>query len=208
MPRAKEKVCKICRRLGTKLLLKGEKCFSSKCIFLRKPYPAGYGLAKRKKMGLSEFGKILKEKQKFKNWYNLKEKELKNLVKKVLKKDNPDERLIQFLESRLESIVFRAGFVSSRREARQLISHRFFKVENRVVNIPSFLVKVGNLVSLNEKKINKKNIEKIKKRFEKASLPAWLKKENDFSVRLITLPSIKESNLPCDLEYVFEFYSK
>lgn len=159
-------------------------------------------------MGLSEFGKILKEKQKFKNWYNLKEKELKNLVKKVLKKDNPDERLIQLLESRLESIVFRAGFASSRKEARQLISHRFFKVENRVVNIPSFLVKVGNLVSLNEKKINKKNIEKMKKKFEKASLPEWLKKENDFSVRLTVLPSIKESSVPCDLEYVLEFYSK
>ncbi|MGB9598300.1 MAG: 30S ribosomal protein S4 [Minisyncoccales bacterium] len=209
MMKVKEKVCKICRRLGTKLLLKGEKCFSAKCVFLRKPYPPGFGLSKRRKMGLSDFGRILREKQKFKNWYHLKERELKNLVKRVLReKENPSERLIQLLELRLENIVFSSGFASSRKEARQLISHRFFKVNGKIVNFPSFLLKVGDVVSLNEKKLTKKNIERIKKRLEKVSLPDFLKKEDDFSLKLTRLPSMVERSLPVDLEYIFEFYSK
>lgn len=208
MARLKKQVCKICRRAGVKLLLKGERCLSSKCPFLRKPYPPGFGKAKRRTTGLSDYGRMLREKQKFKAWYFLTEKELKNLVKEVLKeKENPEETMIQILETRLESVVFRAGFARSRKEARQMISHRFFKVNEKVVNFPSFRLKVGDIVVLNEKKLNKKNIERIKKRFQEAVLPPWLKKEGE-GVKLEKWPSLADCQLPANLEYVFEFYSK
>lgn len=208
MARLKKEVCKICRRAGTKLLLKGEKCLSPKCPFLRKPYPPGFGKAKRKTVGLSDYGRMLREKQKFKAWYLLTEKELSNLVKEVLKKkENPEETLIQMLESRLESVVFHSGFARSRKEARQMISHRFFKVNGRVINFPSYKLKVGDIVTLNEKKLNKKNIERVKKGFQEAVVPSWLKKEGE-GVKLEKLPSLADCQLPANLEYVLEFFSK
>jgi len=143
--------CKICRRAGVKLFLKGDKCLSPKCPMIKKAYPPG--LRKRKSRSVfSEYAKELKEKQKLRNWYGLREKQFQKYVKEILAKrgkvENAGTLLIRTLESRLDNVVFQLGFAISRLQARQLISHRHFLVNDKVVNISSFLVKKGGGTSL------------------------------------------------------------
>lgn len=120
--------------MGVKLFLKGERCFTQKCQMVKKPYPPGKK-GKRRPIPLSEYGRELKEKQKLKNLYNLKETQFKNYFKEVLKKrgkvENASDLLVKILESRLDNVVFRLGFTSSRKQARQLVSHGYFLVIGR-----------------------------------------------------------------------------
>ena len=204
--------CKICRRLGVKLFLKGEKCSSPKCPMVRKPYPPGLK-GKRRKKGESEYGRELKEKQKIKNWYNLRERQLKIYVSSILKKrgsvENVEELLIRKLESRLDNVVFRLGFAVSRSQARQLVSHGHFLVNGKKVNIPSYQLKKGDKVTLKESSKKKKIFQEIIPILKKHTPPSWLKLDvQKMEGEVIGEPSLKEVSPPFEISSVFEFYSK
>ena len=208
--------CKICRRLGTKLFLKGEKCFSPKCPMVRKPYPPGK--RKKRRTSMSEYNRELREKQKLRNWYNLREVQFKNYVKEVLKKRGRGKEeegkdaptlLIQKLESRLDNIVFRMGFADSRSQARQLVSHGHILVNNKKVNIPSFEVKKGDKISINENSKKKKIFQEIATKLKKKQIPSWLKvdvQKLEGEVKL--LPTLEEVAPPVEISMIFEFYSR
>jgi len=198
--------------LGTKLFLKGEKCFTPQCPLIRKPYPPGTR-GKRKAKPLSEYGKELREKQKLKNWYNLRETQFKNYVKEALEKKGQVEDtsvfLIQKLEKRLDNVIFRLGFAKSRAQARQMVSHRHFMVNGRVVNIPSYQVKIGDKISIREGSKKKKIFEGLKMSLKKYQPPSWLKIDPEkLEGEVIKEPTVEEAGVPVELSAVFEFYSK
>lgn len=208
----KEAKCKICRRLGVKLFLRGERCFSPKCSMVRRPYPPGQK-GKRRVSPPSEYAKELKEKQKLKKWYNLEERQFKNYVKKALaqrgKVENATVYLIQTLEKRLDNIVFRLGFASSRDQAKQLVSHGNFLVNGKPVNIPSFQLKVGDTVSLKPQKLKKVIFQDIKTKLKKEKIPTWLSLDVEkLEGKILAEPKIEEIAPPVEVASVFEFYSK
>lgn len=209
----KENQCKICRRLGTKLFLKGERCFSPKCSMVRRPYPPGK--KRKRRSNMSEYNKELREKQKLRRWYNLDEKQFKNYVKEVLKKrtsgsaESAPTILIQKLESRLDSIVFRMGFAPSRAKARQLVGHGHFKVNGKNVDVPSYLVKIGDKVSLRESSKNKEAFKNLQATLKKEQLPSWVLVDSDKMEGTVKgLPSLEDVSPPVEIPMIFEFYSR
>jgi len=205
-------VCKTCRRLGVKLFLKGEKCFSAKCPMVRKPYPPG-PKKKRRARSLSEYGKELREKQKLRNWYNLSERQFKNYVRGVLdskaKIGNAAELLIKKLESRLDNTIFRLGFAPSRVMARQLISHGHFMVNKRAINISSYLVKKGDIISLKQSSSKKGVFQNISAILKKQTPPSWLQLDAEkMEGKVIGEPSFGEASPPAEISSIFEYYSR
>jgi len=208
----KKNTCKICRRQNQKLLLKGEKCFSPKCPFIKRPYPPG---PKKKRRGrpLSEYGKELSEKQKLQNYYGLREGQFAKYVKNVLAKRGQVEDatlfLAQQLESRLDNVVFKAGFARSRAEAREMVSHSHFLVNGKPVNIASFKTKKGNTIALKDGKKNKEFFKLILGQLKNYQAPAWLKINKDnLSVVVESQPTLDDIGLPVDISSIFEFYSR
>lgn len=204
--------CKICRRYGSKLFLKGERCVSTKCELIKRSYPPGM-TKKRKGRGFSEYGKELAEKQKLKNWYNLSETQFKKYVKEVLSKrkkaENIEEMLINKIESRLDNVVFRLGFAPSRKEARQLVVHRHFLVNDKKVNFPSYFLKKGDKIKLSPE-LQKKNIsQKFSSLLKKQQIPDWLKLNPEkFEGEIIGKPTLKTAFPPVEISTIFEYYSK
>jgi small subunit ribosomal protein S4 len=210
--RVKEAKCRICRRLGMKLFLKGEKCFSPKCPMIKRPYPPG-NLKKRKPMPPSEYKRELIEKQKLRFWYGLSDRQLKNYVKNVLKNRKKGEDvsalLIQKLEKRLDNVVYHLGFAKSREHARQLVSHKFFLVNGKPVNIPSYILKVGDMISLKDHKLKKVIFKDLKEKLKKQVVPNWLSLNPEkCEGKVISEPTVEKSVLPIDVPSVFEFYSR
>jgi small subunit ribosomal protein S4 len=210
--RVKEAKCRICRRLGVKLFLRGEKCLSPKCPMVKRPYPPGLP-GKRRKSPPSEYKKELIEKQKLKYWYGLSERQLKKYVKEVLEKrgkvEDVSTLLIQNLEKRLDNVVYRLGFAVSRDQARQLVSHKFFLVNGKPVNIPSFSLKVGDTVSLKPQKLKKAIFKDLKERLKKHQVPSWLSLDPEkFEGKVISEPKVEEVAPPVEVSAVFEFYSR
>jgi len=207
-----ESKCKICRRFGVKLFLKGERCLSPKCAMVKRNYPPGIK-RKRIKRSFSEYGIQLREKQKMKKWYNLREKEFKNYIKKILQKrgkvENASDLLIRELESRLDNVVFRLGFAISRPQARQLISHGYFLVNGRSINISSFQVKKGDVISLKPLKTKKAIIQSIKNYIKKSTPPEWLQLNPEkLEGKVVGEPSLAESSPPAEISTILEFYSR
>jgi len=208
----KKNRCKICRRVGQKLFLKGAKCFSPHCPFLKKPYPPG-PQGKRRKGEPSEYKKELIEKQKLREWYNLSEKQFKNYVEEILAKRGKIEdaglALVQKLEKRLDNVVYKLGFASSRREARQLVSHGHFLVNQKPVNIPSFQVKKGDVISVKEKDIKKPYFKKIAILIKEIEPPPWLKLDKQkLEGKVVGEPTLETAQVPVEISSVFEFYAK
>jgi small subunit ribosomal protein S4 len=204
--------CKICRRAGVKLFLKGEKCFSTKCPMIKRPYPPGPP-GKRRKGPPSEYAKQLRQKQKLKAIYNLGERQFKKYVKEVLEKRgkvaDASETLIKILELRLDNVVFRLGFAKSRAQARQLISHGHFLVNGRPVNIPSFRVKKGDVIKLKPQKTKKVIFEQLKILLKNQKTPSWLKLDPEkLEGEVIGEPTLKEVAPPVEISTIFEYYSK
>lgn len=204
--------CKICRRMGVKLFLKGERCATQKCQMVKKPYPPGKK-GKRRPTPLSEYGRELREKQKLKNLYNLKERQFKNYVKGVLKKrgkvENASDLLVKILESRLDNVVFKLGFTSSRSQARQLVSHGYFLVNGRPTNIPSRQLKKGDIISIKPQKIKKSIFKDIKSIVKKAKVPSWLEfNVEKFEGKLKEEPTLEDIIVPVEISSIFEFYSR
>ncbi|MFH1643132.1 MAG: 30S ribosomal protein S4 [Patescibacteria group bacterium] len=204
--------CKICRRAGDKLFLKGDRCNSVKCSMIRKPYAPGQK-GKRRPKPLSEYGKQLKEKQKLKNWYNLRETQFSNYVKSVLEKKSGAEdapvKLIQLLEKRLDNVIFRLGFAASRNKARQIVSHRHILVNGRIVNISSFSVKKDDKIQIRPSSVNKPIFKDLAASLKKYVTPSWLLlKIDQFEGTVKLEPVLEEAAPPIELSSVFEFYSK
>lgn len=208
------KKCKICRRVGAKLFLKGEKCLSSKCLMTRKPYPPG---TKKKRQGrsISEYGKELKEKQKLRNWYNLEEKQFKKYVKEVLEKrkefgdEDAGVLLIKKLENRFDSIVFRLGFSASRSQAKQMVSHGHFLINGRKIDIPSYALKKGDVVSLSPKLQKKTLYQNLANILKKYTPPSWLQLNAEkMEGKIIGEPNLEEVSPPAEISAIFEFYSR
>jgi len=193
--------CRKCRRETTKLFLKGERCFSPKCAVVTRPFPPGqHGPSSYSK--LSEYGKQLREKQKVKKVYGINETSLRNYYNKAASKPgDTSENLIQLLESRLDSIVYRLGVAPSKSTARQMVSHRFFRVNSRIVNIPSHIITSKSEISVNDKKTVKFD--------DKVNLPSWISFDGKTGiVRLKNLPNKDEIELPFDINLVIEYYSR
>lgn len=208
----KESKCKKCRRLGTKLFLKGEKCYSPKCPLVRRPYPPGQK-GKRRKGPPSEYFFQLQEKQKLKNIYGLRERQFKKYVKYILenkeKFQDTSKALIQLLEKRLDNVVFRIGFGNSRAQARQLVSHGFFLVNGKSVNIPSYMVKVGDVISLKPSKFQKVIIKNLKPTLKTKKPPSWLEFDSEkMEAKVKAEPSFEEAGVSVNVPTILEFYSK
>jgi len=173
MARYTDAVCKQCRRENEKLFLKGERCLTDKCAVERRPYPPGEHGRKRPKE--SEYLTQLREKQKAKRIYGILEKQFKNYYQLAARKKGiTGEILLQLLETRLDNVVYRLGFASSRNEARQLVRHGHFAVNDKRVNIPSFRVKPDEVISLTEKGKNTARIKENTESVSKVQLPGWL----------------------------------
>jgi len=204
--------CKICRKLGEKLFLKGERCLSPKCAMIRKPYPPGQ--KNKKRTGpLSVFGKELKEKQKLKSWYNLRERQFHNYVKEVLKKrggtEDASTQLIQVLERRLDNVVLRLGFANSRIQARKLITQRHFLVNDKIVNFPSLSVEIGDKIKIRPESLKKGMFKDISSTIKKHVAPSWLSLNiNNFEGEVKSLPTFVEAASPVEVSAIFEFYSR
>lgn len=204
--------CKICRRLGLKLFLKGEKCLSPKCSMVKRAYPPGQR-GKRRPNPLSEYGKELREKQKLKNWYNLKEKQFRKYVKEILERGQRGEDVANFLikklESRLDNVVFRLGFASSRAQARQLVSHDHFLVNGKAINLPSYQLKKGDKITLSAKTRKKTIFQNLSTLIKKHRPPSWLQLNVEkLEGKVIGEPSLEEAGPPVEMSSIFEFYSR
>jgi small subunit ribosomal protein S4 len=179
---------------------------------VRKPYPPG-PKAKRRARALSEYGKELREKQKLKNWYNLEERQLRKYVKEILKARgkvvNAEAALIKILESRLDNVVFRFGFAPSRTAARQMVSHRHFMINNEPINIPGYLVKKGDKISINPGSAKKTIFQKLPTLLKKHNLPSWLELDiKNLEGKVTISPNLEEAASPAELSSIFAFYSK
>ena len=208
MARYTEAVCRICRREGDKLFLKGDRCYTDKCAIARRSYAPGQHGQGRKKM--SEYGSQLREKQKAKRYYGLLENQFYHYFELAENMSGmTGENLLKLLESRLDNVVYRAGFAMSRPEARQLVSHGHFTVNGKPVNIPSYMVKAGDVVAIVEKSMSS---DKIKGVLEaNASRPAlnWLSVDkNKAQATVVNLPERGEIDLQVEEQLIVELYSK
>ena len=208
MARYTDEQCRICRREGQKLFSKGSRCYSDKCSISRRNYAPGQHGQKRAK--LSEYGTQLREKQKTKSYYGVGEKQFRVYFEMASnKKGITGENLLQILESRLDNVVYRLGFGASRAQARQLVNHGQFAVNGQRVDIPSYLVKAGDVITVRE---NKKENGAIKANIEANSarpVPAWLELNNEtLSGKVVRLASREDVDIPVEEHLIVELYSK
>ena len=208
MARYKDEQCRICSREVQKLFLKGSRCYTDKCSITRRNYAPGQNGQKRKK--LSEYGTQLREKQKTKSFYGVGEKQFRKYFEMASsKKGITGDILLQILESRLDNVVYRLGYGSSRAQARMLITHGHFEVNGQKVDIPSYLVKAGDVIKVREirkdSKIIKENVEVNSSR----PVPEWLEKdEKTLSGKVVRLASREDVDIPVEEHLIVELYSK
>ncbi len=208
MARYLESVCRQCRREGMKLFLKGERCHTSKCAIERRNYPPGqHGQRMRK---VSDYGLQLREKQKVKRIYHIMEKQFRNYFKKAEKmKGITGEVLLQLLERRLDNVVYRSGFASSRNMARLLVQHGHVAVDGRRVTVPSFLVKAGQNVTIREKSRETVSIKEALDAASKRGFPQWVSVDAEkMAARFLSIPTKEEIALPVQEQLIVELYSK
>ncbi|MBI2461286.1 MAG: 30S ribosomal protein S4 [Candidatus Rokubacteria bacterium] len=200
-------VCRLCRREGLKLFLKGSRCFTDKCAIERRNYPPGqHGLGRSKQ---SPYAQQLREKQRAKRIYGLLERQFRRYFEWAEReKGITGENLLRFLERRLDNVVYRLGFASSRKEARQMVRHGHVQVNGRKVNIPSYLVKVGQAVQLRpESKLQERVAENLAA--GRGQVPAWLELAPDARRGVVrALPLREDIQLPVQEQLIVELYSK
>lgn len=209
MARYCESVCRLCRREGLKLFLKGDRCFGEKCAFERRGYAPGEHGQGRKKQS-SDYGLQLREKQKLKRMYAILEKQFAGYFEKAdRQKGITGTNLLLLLERRLDNMVFRMGFANSRTEARQLVRHNHFLVNGKRVNIPSYLVKIGDEISVKEKSRTITRISEAVSTVARRGVPQWLELEKEsFKGTVKMLPVREELTMPIQEQLIVELYSK
>ena len=210
MARYTEAVCRQCRREGQKLFLKGDRCYTDKCAVDRRPFAPGmHGNGRNRK--LSEYGMQLREKQKTKHYYGVSESQFhRYYLMASRKKGVTGENLLSILETRLDNVAYRLGFGMSRPEARQLVNHGHFTVNGKKVNIPSFLVKPGDVVEVAEK--SRASVKFKRLTGEDAimvTLPQWLEREKNTLKGTVTkMPAREDIDMPIEEHLIVELYSK
>lgn len=208
MARYTESVCRICRREGQKLFLKGDRCFTDKCALTRRAYaPGQHGQSRRK---LSEYGTQLREKQKVRRAYGILEGQFEHYFEMANKKEGvTGENLLSILESRLDNVVYKLGLAVSRPEARQLVSHAHFTVNGKKVNVPSYLVKPGDVIGVREKSRHSAKFDAILASTESKLVPKWLDMNRDtLEGRVVALADREDIDLPIEEHLIVEYYSK
>ena len=201
-------VCKLCRREGQKLFLKGDRCYSEKCAMNKRAYAPGQHGNSRKK--LSEYGLQLREKQKAKRYYGVLETQFRNYFQAANSKQGvTGDNLLQLLELRLDNAVFRLGLGSSRKEARQLIKHNHFLVNGSKVNIPSYSLSEGDVISLKEASKKSEKFKTLVETMQDKTIPDWLDcNKETVEAKVASLPTRDDIDIPIAEHLIVELYSK
>ncbi len=212
MARYRGPACKLCRREGQKLFLKGERCMSTKCAMERRAYPPGqHGRERQFRRGRdSDYARQLREKQKLRRIYGVLEKQFRRYYKDAVRRQGlTGENLLTILESRLDNVVYRLGFADSRAQARQLVLHRHFWCNGRPTNIPSRLIKPGDLLSVRQQSRQETYFRERVQIMEERGVPGWLSLDlRDMSGRVLNLPSREEIDLPINEHLIVEYYKR
>lgn len=201
-------VCRMCRREKEKLFLKGEKCYSDKCAMNRDPKVPGQHGANRSK--LTDYAVQFREKQKVRRYYGILEKQFALYFEMATTKSGmTGENMLSILESRFDNVVYRLGFAMSRPEARQLITHGHFTINGKKVDIPSYLVKVGEVINIKEKSRGSDKFKSVLEANEQKPLPKWLVLDkNTYTANVVEIPTSAEIDLPIEVHHIVELYSK
>ena len=208
MARYKDAQCRVCRRLGQKLLLKGERCYSDKCSIARRNYAPGQNGQKNGK--ISEYGTQMREKQKTKAFYGVGEKQFRKYFEMAANnKGKTGEVLLRILETRLDNVVYRLGFASSRAQARIQITHGAFEVNGKKVNIPSYLTKAGDIIAVREIRKDNGTIKLAVEQNGSRPVPTWLEKDSEkLEGKVVSLPTREDVDIPVEEHLIVELYSK
>ena len=203
-----DSVCKLCRRENMKLFLKGDRCYTDKCSFERRPYPPGQHGQSRLKF--SEFALQLREKQKTKRWYGLSEKQFRRYFKEANRsRELTGVALLKFLEMRLDNVVYSLGFANSRREARQLVKHNHVMLNGKRANIPSILVSKGDVIEVAQKSREITKVQAAIQSVARRSVPAWLEADHGaFKGTVKDLPNREDITVPAEENMIVEYYSR
>lgn len=198
--------CKLCRREGVKLFLKGDRCLSDKCALAKRATPPGQHGAARKKV--EEYGRQLREKQKAKRYYGVAEKQFKNYYTIADRKEGQaGENLLVLLERRLDNVVYRMGMAASRKEARQLVRHGHFTVNGKKANIPSILIKAGDVVAV--KTMDSDKLKALIAELETKTAPKWLDVDKtNATAKVLAIPTREDVDFPFEEQLIIELYSK
>ena len=208
MAKYTESKCRLCRREGAKLFLKGERCFKGTCAFEKRPVaPGQHGMARKK---VSEYGLQLREKQKCKRIYGVLEGQFRKYYEKADRmKGITGDNMLSLLERRLDNVIFRMGIGSSRSQARQLVTHAHFTVNGKRVNIPSFQVKPGDVVAVCEKSRTTTKFKSLLEENGKKACPKWIEKANDaFEGKVVAMPARDDIDYEVAEHLIVELYSK
>lgn len=208
MARYTDASCRLCRREGEKLFLKGERCYTDKCSVTKRVYaPGQHGQQKKK---LSEYGVQLREKQKARRFYGILESQFRKYFDMAVnQKGITGETLLQILESRLDNVVFRLGMATSRPEARQLVRHGHFTVNGKKVNIPSYLLKVGDVIALKDKSKSSPKMKAVNEIAGGKAVPKWLEFDGENMIgKVVAIPAREDIDLPIREHLIVELYSK
>lgn len=202
--------CKQCRRAGEKLFLKGERCFSTKCALTKRSYPPGVHGSKGHPR-LTDYGVHLREKQKLRRMYGVLERQLRKYFKEAAKsKGDTGLKLIEFLERRFDNVIYKLGLTTSRAQAKQFINHDLFLVNNKKMNIPSYRVKAGDVITIRKEKTKSKGVlaENIKNTNKKEEI-SWLTWDpKELKGQVVSIPKDKDLDVGIDTRLVVEFYSR
>jgi small subunit ribosomal protein S4 len=201
-------LCRICRREGEKLFLKGDRCYTDKCAIERRKYPPGqHGQGYRK---LSDYGVQLREKQKVRKMYGILERQFRKYFYEAEKKKGvTGEVLLQVIESRLDNVVYRMGFAPNKRSARQLVRHGHILVNDKGVNLPSYATRKGDMISIRESSRDIPSIAESLSKVEHRGIPPWVEVDSgNFTGKVLHIPSRDELQLPIQEQLIVELYSK
>lgn len=209
MARNLDAKCKQCRRAGEKLFLKGERCKTVKCAIVKRNYPPGFHGPKSKTRP-TDYGMQLNEKQKAKKQYGILEKQFRLTFEKAQKKTgNIGDNFMQLLESRFDNVVARIGLASSHSQARQLISHGLLTINNKKVDIPSYIVKIGDVIKIKPNKLNSKIFTSIKEKIKPADMPGWISYDaNTTEFKILSLPDTAVMKPNFNVQMIVEYYSR
>lgn len=210
MGRYRGAVCRLCRRSGQKLFLKAQRCYGPKCSFEKRNYPPGSSGKRRARRRPTDYGLQLREKQKLRHTYAVLESQFRRYVREAERRRGvSSENLLQVLERRLDNVVFRASFASSRAQARQLVNHRHFEVNGRTVDIPSFLVRPGDVVKVRENSKETLPIQQAVAAGAAGGSLRWIEVDSEaLSVNIVGLPARDEIDVDVDEQLIMEFYSR
>lgn len=210
MARYTDAVCKLCRREGEKLFLKGERCYSPKCAVERRPYPPGaHGQQAKFRRKTSDFGLQLREKQKARRIYGVLERQFRKYFETAQRTPGlTGENLLQILERRLDNVLYRLGFADSRASARQIVNHGHIMLNDRKVNIPSAFVSPGDVITIRSQSRKNKYFQYLASNVGHKAVPVWLSLDGDLKGQVIALPARAEIDTNVNEQLIVEYYSR